>query len=71
MSAVINNAGWSIWSTGDERTETAYFGEYGNTGAGASGPRASFATAMTSPVSITSVLGSNYTSAAWYDSSYM
>lgn len=46
-------------------------GEYNNTGAGASGPRASFATKLCSAVSIDTILGSNYTSAGYYDASYL
>lgn len=71
MSDVINSAGWSQWSTTSPNTATAYFGEYANTGAGASGARASFATELSSPVSIETVLGSGYASAGWYDASYM
>lgn len=70
MSDVINAAGWHIWNTGDERTDGVYFGEYDNTGAGAKGDRASFATAMTAPVGITTILGSGYASAGYYDASY-
>ncbi|ROV87574.1 hypothetical protein VMCG_10596 [Cytospora schulzeri] len=71
MSKVINSAGWHIWNTGDERTSDVLFGEYGNTGSGASGTRASFATKLSSPVAITTILGSKYASAGYYDSSYM
>lgn len=71
MSAVINSAGWAIWNTGDERTATAEFGEYGNTGAGSSGTRASFAKKLSKPVAIADVLGSGYQSASWFDASYL
>jgi pectinesterase len=71
LSAVVNSAGWRIWNTGDERTDHVFFGEYGNTGTGASGTRASFATKLTAAVQIGSVLGSGYASAAYYDASYM
>ncbi|KAK2597948.1 hypothetical protein N8I77_012700 [Diaporthe amygdali] len=71
MSAVINSAGWRIWNTGDERTGHVLFGEYGNTGTGASGTRASFATKLSSPVAITTILGSSYASAGYYDAAYM
>ncbi|KAJ4287863.1 hypothetical protein N0V88_007576 [Collariella sp. IMI 366227] len=43
LSAVVNGAGWKIWNTGDERTDHVVFGEYGNSGDGAKGTRASFA----------------------------
>lgn len=70
MSAVINAAGWSEWSSSDPNTSGVYFGEYGNTGTGASGTRASFSTKLSAPVAITTILGSSYTSLAYYDSSY-
>lgn len=71
MSAVINSAGWSEWSSTEPNTEDVYFGEYGNTGAGAEGTRASFATELTAAVSISTILGSSYTSAGYYDASYL
>lgn len=70
MSDVINSAGWKIWNTGDERTDGVLFGEYDSTGTGASGDRASFATTLTSAVNISTILGSNYASAKYYDSTY-
>ncbi|KAK0640997.1 family 8 carbohydrate esterase [Cercophora newfieldiana] len=70
ISAVINPAGWRIWNTGDERTGNVLFGEYGNTGAGASGARASFARKLGEPVAMATILGSGYASAAYYDASY-
>ncbi|KAF2684544.1 carbohydrate esterase family 8 protein [Lentithecium fluviatile CBS 122367] len=69
MSNVIKAAGWSIWNSGDERTDQVTFGEYGNTGDGSKGTRASFATKLSSAVSISTVLGSSYTS--WVDTSYL
>ncbi|KAM0221172.1 hypothetical protein ACHAPQ_003079 [Fusarium lateritium] len=71
MSSVINSKGWSIWNTGEENTAHVLFGEYGNTGAGASGQRASFATKLSSAVSISTVLSGNYASKGFYDASYM
>ncbi|KAG6361779.1 hypothetical protein INS49_010008 [Diaporthe citri] len=71
LSAVINGAGWHIWNTGDERTGHVTFGEYGNTGTGASGTRASFAKKLSSPVAISTILGSNYASLGFYDAEYM
>ncbi|KAK3316226.1 pectin lyase fold/virulence factor [Apodospora peruviana] len=71
MTAVINPAGWRVWNTGDERTSNVFYGEYGNTGAGASGTRAPFATRLSSAVSMATVLGSGYASGGVYDSSYM
>ncbi|KUI73936.1 Pectinesterase [Cytospora mali] len=71
MSEVINSEGWHIWNTGDERTSDVLFGEYDNTGAGATGPRASFATELSSAVDISTILTSSYASQGYYDSSYM
>ncbi|KAF7555204.1 hypothetical protein G7Z17_g2391 [Cylindrodendrum hubeiense] len=70
MSSVINSAGWAVWNSADTRTDNVLFGEYDNTGAGASGTRASFATALSSAVSIADVLGSSYASASYFDSDY-
>ncbi|KAF2712203.1 carbohydrate esterase family 8 protein [Pleomassaria siparia CBS 279.74] len=69
MTNVINAAGWSVWSSTDTRTDQTYFGEYANTGAGASGTRASFGRKLSSAVAISTVLGSSYTS--WVDTSYL
>jgi len=71
MSSVINAAGWRVWNSGDERTSNVLFGEYGNTGPGAQGNRARFATKLSGPVSMEAILGSGYASAAWYDASYL
>jgi len=71
MSAVINSAGWRIWNSGDERTSNVFFGEYGNSGTGASGTRAWFSTKLSSAVGISTVLGSGYASAGYYDAAYM
>lgn len=71
LSSVINGAGWHIWNTGDERTDHVSFGEYGNSGAGASGTRASFATKLSSPLAIGSILGSSYASQHYVDTSYL
>ncbi|KAF2136697.1 carbohydrate esterase family 8 protein [Aplosporella prunicola CBS 121167] len=68
LSNVINSAGWTVWNSGDERTDHVTFAEYGNSGDGASGSRASFATKLSSAVSISSVL-SGYSS--WVDSKYL
>ncbi|KAF4978216.1 hypothetical protein FZEAL_5377 [Fusarium zealandicum] len=71
MSAVINPAGWKIWNTGDERISNILFGEYSNTGAGASGSRASFSKKLSSAVSISTILTGSYASKGYYDASYM
>ena len=71
LSDIINSAGWSIWNTGDERTDHVSFGEYGNTGSGSEGTRASFATQLSEPVAIADILRSDYESASWVDTSYI
>lgn len=71
LSSVVNSAGWSQWSAAEPRTDSVIYGEYANFGAGAVGPRASFSTALSAPVAIADILGSDYTSAAWYDASYL
>ncbi|KAL1624261.1 hypothetical protein SLS56_007963 [Neofusicoccum ribis] len=71
MSEVINPVGWSIWNTGDNRTDEVTFAEYDNTGAGAgtNGTRASFSEQLNAPVEIAEVLGSNYT--LWVDAKFL
>jgi pectinesterase len=46
-----------------------YYAEFGNTGDGASGTRASFGKKLSAAVSITTVLGSSYKD--WVDTSYL
>ncbi|KAF8319996.1 putative pectinesterase precursor [Clavulina sp. PMI_390] len=69
LSSIVPAAGWSQWSSATPNTDHVTFAEYGNTGAGASGTRASFSTKLSAPISISTVLGSSYTS--WVDSSYL
>ncbi|CEJ56840.1 Putative Pectinesterase [Penicillium brasilianum] len=69
LSDVINSAGWIEWSSSEPNTDDVLFGEYDNSGDGASGTRASFAEKLSSAVSISSILGSGYTS--WVDTSYL
>ncbi|KAK5716393.1 hypothetical protein LTR17_016366 [Elasticomyces elasticus] len=71
MTDVVNQAGWIQWSSSDTRTDHVTFGEYDNTGEGADGTRASFATTLSSPIAITEVLGSDYASASWVDTEYI
>ncbi|KAH7025592.1 carbohydrate esterase family 8 protein [Macrophomina phaseolina] len=69
LSNIINSAGWVQWGSSDPRTDNVNFAEYKNSGAGAStSGRASFSKQLSSPVSISEVLGSNY--ADWIDTSY-
>jgi len=67
MSAVINAKGWSVWQTSDTRTDKVTFQEYKNTGAGATGTRASFGKTNSAAVSMGTVLGST----GWVDKAYM
>ncbi|KXT09349.1 hypothetical protein AC579_9397 [Pseudocercospora musae] len=71
LSGVINSAGWTIWDTGDEKTDHVVFGEYHNTGEGSKGTRAGFATNLRQPLAIGNVLGSGYASAAYFDANYV
>ena len=71
MTDVINSAGWSVWETSNPQTDHVSFGEYENTGAGSEGTRASFATKLSAPVAIASVLGSGWESAAYVDTTYI
>jgi pectinesterase len=69
LGAIINGAGWEVWSSSTPNTADVTFQEYGNTGTGASGTRASFSTKLSSAISISTILGSSYTS--WVDTSYL
>ncbi|KAI9158086.1 Pectinesterase [Paramyrothecium foliicola] len=69
LSNVIRTEGWRLWSTG-QSSANIYYGEVGNSGDGASGTRVSWAKKLSSAVSISTVLGSNYASQSWYDRSY-
>lgn len=69
LSDIINSAGWEVWSTSLDNTDNAVFQEFGNTGDGASGTRASFSTKLSAAVSISTILGSNY--ADWVDTTYL
>ncbi|KAH8687766.1 carbohydrate esterase family 8 protein [Tricladium varicosporioides] len=69
LSAIVNSAGWEQWSTTTANTENVSFQEYGNTGTGASGTRASFSSKLSSAITISTILGSTYTS--WVDTTYL
>lgn len=69
LSDVINGAGWEVWSSSEPNTEHVTLAEFGNTGPGASGTRASFASKLSAAVAIGTVLGSGY--ANWVDVSYL
>jgi pectinesterase len=69
LGMIINGAGWDVWTTGDMRISNVLFYEFGNTGPGASGTRASFSQKLSSPISINTVLGGGYTD--WVDGAYL
>ncbi|KAG9048168.1 hypothetical protein FS837_000586 [Tulasnella sp. UAMH 9824] len=68
LGSNIVTAGWKNWSDSDPRTDNILFGEYNNSGAGAwKSGRASFATNLSSGISISTVLGST----SWIDSAFL
>ena len=69
MTDVINSAGWTEWQSSEPNTDHVTFAEYGNTGAGAKGTRASFASKLSAPLAMADVLGSDY--ADWVDTAYI
>ena len=66
LGAVVNSAGWVQWNSGDPRTDKVFYREYGNTGTGASGTRASFSSKLSSAVTLAGVVGST----SWVDTTY-
>ncbi|ROV98015.1 hypothetical protein VMCG_07003 [Cytospora schulzeri] len=69
LSDIINSAGWEEWSSSEPNTDYVTFEEYGNSGDGADGDRADFATTMSSAIDIATILGDDY--ADWVDSDYV
>ncbi|KAF5319653.1 hypothetical protein D9619_008596 [Psilocybe cf. subviscida] len=74
VTAPLNQALWSIWNTGDERTNDVFYADYNTTGSGATNPkRPSFATVLTqnqaNAYSISSAVGSDY--ATWVDTNFL
>lgn len=74
VTAPFNKALWSVWNSGDTRTDNILFAEFNSTGSGVSGAsRPSFATVLSSSqaaaYSISSAVGSDY--ANWVDTSYL
>ncbi|ESZ91885.1 putative Pectinesterase [Sclerotinia borealis F-4128] len=69
LGSIIESAGWSEWSTSAPRTGDVLFAEYDNSGPGASGTRASFASTYSTAYTISGVLGSSYSS--WVDTTYL
>jgi pectinesterase len=65
---------WSVWNTGDERTDHVYFAEYNTYGSGSTGAaRPSFARVLGSSDAakwnIGTSAGSDY--ASWVDAAYI
>ncbi|CAK7235923.1 hypothetical protein SEUCBS140593_009445 [Sporothrix eucalyptigena] len=76
LGNVIAAAGWEQWSTSTPNTGNVTFAEYNNYGPGSvedvgTAARASFSEQLTAPISIQSVLGSNYQNEWWIDTSYL
>lgn len=71
MTDVINSAGWSEWSTSEPQTDHVTFAEYDNSGDGSEGTRASFASTLSAALDITDILGSDYSSASYVDTTYL
>ncbi|KAL5518910.1 hypothetical protein ACEPAH_593 [Sanghuangporus vaninii] len=74
IDAPLNSAIWSIWNTGDPRTDNILFAEFNSTGPGvANANRPSFATLLTGgqadQYTIASAVGSDYTE--WVDTDYL
>ncbi|RPA99941.1 pectinesterase-like protein [Choiromyces venosus 120613-1] len=68
LSAVVNPAGWRVWTDQDTNTDHVYYREFGNSGPGASGTR-SFGQFLSAAEPITTLFGSDY--ASWIDTSYL
>ena len=71
LSEVINSGGWRIWNEGDERTNGVFYGEFGNSGPGAKGRRASFARTLDRPVTVDEALGRDARKKWWWDAEWL
>ncbi|KAJ7077185.1 pectin lyase fold/virulence factor [Mycena epipterygia] len=74
ITAPMNQALWSIWDPGDDRTDDVFLADFNTTGTGANGAsRPSFATLLTAAqaasYSISSAVGSDF--ATWVDAAYV
>lgn len=69
LSSVINSQGWTTWNGNASSTDHALFGEYQNTGSGASTTRASYGQQLSAPLTVDTILGSDYKT--WVDTSYL
>lgn len=69
LSEIVNAAGWEQWSSSEALTDEVNFQEYGNSGDGAAGTRADFASTLDAALEIGDILGSYY--ADWVDADYI
>lgn len=67
LSNIIHTNGWDVWLPNEPRTQNADFGEYGNFGPGARGPRASFSHKASKELSLGDVIGDT----SWVDLSFL
>ncbi|KAB5595863.1 putative effector protein/Pectinesterase [Ceratobasidium theobromae] len=68
LGANVLPAGWSIWTSSDNRTNMTTFAEYKNTGPGAwNNQRVNFAHQLAAPISIETVLNST----SWIDPKFL
>lgn len=65
---LISSAGWRLWHDDDPRIDGVVYGEFDNSGDGASGGR-DYETALSAALEITDILGSDYSD--WVDASYI
>ncbi|EGZ27028.1 hypothetical protein PHYSODRAFT_466617 [Phytophthora sojae] len=71
LSNVINPEGWQKWN-GDNNVANVHFKEFNNRGAGAAtNQRVPFSGKLTQAVPITEILGANYKTQWWVDTSFL
>lgn len=66
LGNVINPVGWQAWSSTQD-TSHVFFAEYNNANPAWSSSRVSFATKLTAPIAISTILSST----SWIDSGYL
>lgn len=71
MTDFIAPEWWSEWSKSASNTGNVTLAEFGSTGAGSQGTRASFATKLQKAVVIEDILGATWKDEWWVDESYM
>ncbi|CAH0478367.1 unnamed protein product [Peronospora belbahrii] len=71
LSDVVNPAGWDTWEE-STNTSSIFSKEYCNSGLGAdTSMRAKFSGLLSGPVDITEILGQDYKSKWWFDSTFL